>query len=102
MKYLNKPSKFTNLPVVEVKNDSYKVENGWEAICNKLNQSVAALAGKKKLVVIETYQGVIHEELISNLKSGLNFSRFILADDYLLPEEEIKKMVSPTTAFSVS
>jgi hypothetical protein len=83
MKYLNKPSKFTNLPVVEVKNESFKVENGWEAICNKLNHSIAALAGTKKLVVIETYQGVIHEELISNLKSGLNCNRFIHADDYM-------------------
>jgi len=95
MKYLNKPSKFTNLPVVEVKNDSYKVETGWKTICDKLNQSIAALSGTKKLVVIETYQGVIHEELISNLKSGLNYSRFILAEDYMLPEDEIKKMVFP-------
>jgi len=94
-KYLNKPSKFTNLPVVEVKNDSYKVENGWEAICDKLNQSILSLPEKKKLIVIETYQGVIHEELISNLKSGLNYNRFILAEDYMLPEEEIKKMVFP-------
>jgi mannose-6-phosphate isomerase class I len=94
-KYLNKPSKFTNLPVVEVKNESYKVENGWEAICDKINDSIATLSGTKKLVVIETYQGVIHEELISNLRAGLNYNRFILADDYLLPEEEIKKMVFP-------
>ncbi|NEW82772.1 MAG: mannose-6-phosphate isomerase [Mariniphaga sp.] len=92
-KYLNKPSKFNNLPVVEVTNAAYQVENGWEAICERLNQAISALSGKKKLVVIETYQGVIHEELITNLKNGLNHTRFILADDFMLPEEDIKKLV---------
>jgi mannose-6-phosphate isomerase class I len=92
-KYLNKPSKFTNLPVVEVKNDSYKVENGWAAICSRLNKEISAIDHPKKLVVIETYQGVIHEELMSNLKAGLKCDRFILASEYILPEEEIKKLV---------
>ncbi|MDP3435074.1 MAG: hypothetical protein Q8T04_19210 [Bacteroidota bacterium] len=86
-KYLNKPSKFTNLPVVEVKNESYKVENGWEAICARLNKEISVLGEKKKLVVIETYQGVIHEELISNLNACLKCDRFIQASEYLLPEE---------------
>jgi hypothetical protein len=94
-KYLSKPSKFTNLPVVAVKNDSYSVEKGWEAICSRLNQEISVCGGKKKLVVIETYQGVIHEELISNLQSGLKCDRFILASDYMLPEDEIKKLVFP-------
>ena len=92
-KYLNKPSKFNNLPLVEVKNESYKVENGWEAICNKLNKVIAALPGNKKLVVVETYQGVIHSELLSNLRTGLKYDRLIQAADFMLPEEEIKKLV---------
>ena len=91
--YLKHPSKFNNLPVVEVKNSQYKVENGWTAICNRLNKEIAAIDGNKKLVVIETYQGVIHEELILNLKNGLKFTRFIQAKDLMLPEEEIKKLV---------
>jgi hypothetical protein len=95
MNYLNKPSKFNNLPVVEVKNTKYKVENGWDAICESLNQAISAIAGKKKLVAIETYQGVIHEELIANLMSGLYYTRFILAKDYMLPEDEIKKLIYP-------
>jgi mannose-6-phosphate isomerase class I len=45
--------------------------------------------------VIETYQGVIHEELTTNLKNGLNPTRFIQAEDFLLPEAEIKKLVFP-------
>jgi len=91
--YLKSPSRFNNLPVVEVENTLYKVENGWEAICSRLNSHFEAITAKKKLVVIETYQGVIHEELISSLKNGLNHTRFILAKDFMLPEEEIKNLV---------
>jgi mannose-6-phosphate isomerase class I len=78
---------------VEVKNSNYAVENGWKAICDRLNRHIAALNLKKTIVVIETYQGVIHEELISNLKEGLKFSHFFLADDYMLSQEEIQKLV---------
>ena len=94
-RYLNKQSKYNRFPVVEIENPKYKVINGWKAICTSLNNAIIAMPGKKKVVVIETYQGVIHEELISNLKSGLNFDSFILASDFMLSEEEIKKMVFP-------
>lgn len=93
--YFGKPSKFRNLPVVEVKNDRYQIENGWEAICILLNKEIAALGGKKKIVVVETYQGVIHEELIANLKGGLNYARFIRADDFMFSEEEIRRLIFP-------
>ena len=94
-KYLNKPSKYNRFPVVEVDNPNYKVEIGWDSIINILNQSISEIPGNKKVVVVETYQGVIHEEIISNIKKGLKFDHFILASDFMLPEEEIKKMVFP-------
>lgn len=93
--YLNKPSRFNNMPVIEVKNGNWRVENGWEAICSRLNEEIRKLQGHKKVVIIETYQGVIHEELIMNLKAGLKFDRFIQASEYMLPEDEIKKLVFP-------
>jgi mannose-6-phosphate isomerase class I len=94
-KYLNNPSKFSNQPFVEVKNENYRVETGWEAICAKLNHEIDTLQGSKKIVVVETYQGVIHEELLPELNNGLNHTGFIRAEDYMLPEEEIKKLVFP-------
>jgi mannose-6-phosphate isomerase class I len=93
MKYLNNPSKFNNLPVVEVKNSLFEVEKGWEAICDRLNKEISALPGSKKLVVVETYQGVIHEELIAGLEKGIKTHKFIRAADCMLPENEIKKLV---------
>ena len=93
--YLSKPSNFNNQPVVEIKTDGWNVENGWEAICKRLNREVGALTGKKKLMVIETYQGVLHEEIITNLKKQLDYSRFIDSGEFMWPEEEIKRMVFP-------
>lgn len=94
-KYLNKPSKYNRFPVVEVDNPNYKVEIGWDSIINRLNLAISEIPGNKKVVVIETYQGVIHEEIISNIKKGLKFDHFILASDYMFAEEEIIKMVFP-------
>ncbi len=94
-KYLNKPSKFNNLPVVEVKDTTYKVEKGWADICNRLSKEILNIKSPKKQVVVETYQGVIHEELVSNLKTGLKHDRFIHAADFMLPEDEIKQLVFP-------
>ncbi|HBL77462.1 MAG: mannose-6-phosphate isomerase [Bacteroidetes bacterium GWF2_42_66] len=93
--YLKRSSKFNNFPVVEIKTEGWKVENEWEAICARLNKEISLIKGKKKRVVIETYQGVIHEELITNLKNGLDHTHFIHAEEYMLPEDEIKKLVFP-------
>ena len=93
--YLKKTSKFNNLPVVEVKNGQYRVENGWDDICTRLTLAIHKIPTKKKLVVVETYQGVIHEELINNLQTGLKPSVFIHASDFMLPEEEIIKLTFP-------
>ncbi len=46
-------------------------------------------------MVIETYQGVIHEEVEANLKNGLITDRFVRAEDFMLPEGEIKRLVFP-------
>ncbi len=93
--YLKNPSKFNNLPVVEVKNEQYRVVNGWSDICARLSLAIHKIPKKKRFVIVETYQGVIHEELIANLQAGLKPSVFINASDFMLSEEEIKKLTFP-------
>lgn len=94
-RYLNKPSKFNRLPEIVIKNVPFNLEKGWKDICRRLNKEITDLTGKKKILVVETYQGVIHEELLQNLKNGLSFNRFIEASDYMLPEKEIERLVFP-------
>ena len=94
-RYLNKPSKFNNTPFVEVKNETYNVIKGWEEISAKLKSEIQSLSKKKKLVVVETYQGVIHEEVETHLKKGLDALHFFRAEELMLPEKEIKELVFP-------
>jgi mannose-6-phosphate isomerase class I len=94
-KYLNKPSKYNNTPYVEVKNNAYHVTSGWNNIVAELNQAIQNLKGKKKLVVVETYQGVIYEEVMQHLESGLQCDRFVRVEELMRPEEEIEKLVYP-------
>lgn len=93
--YLEKKSSYNKYPVVEVGNNAYKVETGWANICSKLNKEIGRLPSSKKMVVVETYQGVIHDELRTQLTNGLQYTRFIDAANYMLSEEAIKKLVFP-------
>ena len=43
---------------------------------------------------METYQGIIHEEVMTNLKEKLHYDRFVHAEEFMLTEEEIKKLVA--------
>lgn len=93
--YLKVPSKFNNQPFIEINGVDYRVEKGWPAICERINDHISGLKKSNKIIVIETYQGVIHEEILREMRKNLNYDRFILAENYMWPEEKIKKMVFP-------
>jgi len=93
--FLIRPPGFNKAPFIEVNTSEYKVLNGWDEICCKLNLRIKAIQKSKKIIVIETYQGIIHEEVNGSFQSGLKYNRFITTEKYLLPEEEIRKLVFP-------
>lgn len=90
-----KKTAFNNLPVVEITNPAYKVEEGWEAVCGEINKAVEKPGSHKKTVVIETYQGVIYEDLLATFKEKLHYTTFVESRDYMLPEDEIKRLTFP-------
>jgi mannose-6-phosphate isomerase class I len=85
---------FNNKPFVDVKG-AFEVWKDWKAICQKLNEGIANLKKEKKVIVVETYQGVLDEELVEALSKGLNHDVWINAKDLMKTEEEIEKMVFP-------
>jgi hypothetical protein len=87
--------RYNKQPVVEVNHGSWMVVNDWAPICAHLNEVIASLPGKRKVVLIETYPGVLHDELINSLRAGLSHDRFLLSDDAMWPEERILEMVYP-------
>ncbi|HPC26365.1 MAG TPA: class I mannose-6-phosphate isomerase [Paludibacteraceae bacterium] len=94
-RYLNRPSNFNKTPYIEVKNDSYKITKGWDNVVDELNKVINKIDKKRKIIVIETYQGVIHEEVMINLQKGLQWSKFINAEELMFPEKKIKELVFP-------
>ncbi len=94
-KFLTNPSKYNNLPFVELKNKKYNVTTGWDKICNLIQTKVGDLGHDKTIIVVETYQGVLHEELISNLTTHLKPTKFIHSDSWFLSEQVVPQLVFP-------
>lgn len=85
---------FNNKPFVEV-TQPFEVWKGWGNICAEINNSIVNINKNKKIIVIETYQGVIDEELTKALQDGLNHDLWFNAKDAMKSEEDIKAMVYP-------
>ena len=85
---------FNNKPCVEVK-QPFEVWKGWGSICDEMNRAIAGMDGPSKVIVIETYQGVINEELIAGLKEGLAHDHWIDASRAMKSEQDIKSMIFP-------
>ena len=93
--YYKNASQFNNQPVVEVPDGQWSVVKGWKDICDRLNREAASLTGHRRIIMVETYQGVIHEELLENLKEGLKYTHFVEAREAMWPEETIRRLVFP-------
>jgi len=85
---------FNNKPSVRV-HGNYEVWKGWKSICAELNRSISSLEKSSVTIVIETYQGVIDEELVQALENGLKHDQWINAENFQKPETEIREMIYP-------
>lgn len=86
--------KFNRFPAIEV-GGNHESWLGWNEIIKKLNTEFSSIPDKQKTIVIETYQGVIHEEVENELKGKLNHALWINSSEGFKAEEEVKKMVFP-------
>jgi hypothetical protein len=83
---------FNNKPFVEVK-QPFEVWKGWNGICEEINNSISKIEKNQKVIVIETYQGVIDEELVKALQEGLKHDLWISAKTAMKKEDAVKTMV---------
>ena len=93
--YIKHKSQFNAQPTIKVHGENYNVVKGWSNICKQLNTAILELSPSRKVVVIETYQGIIYEELVEQLKNGVDHKLFIESRDLMLSEEEIKIKTYP-------
>jgi len=66
---------------------------GWNDICHELNEALAGISSQKKIIVIETYQGVHHEEILRSMVKGLEPGKAFHTREAFLPEDRINNMV---------
>jgi mannose-6-phosphate isomerase class I len=85
---------YNNKPFVEVK-QPFEVWKGWTAICDEINAASAKIDKALKVIVIETYQGVIDEELRAGIQSGLSHHLWIDAREAMKSDADIKTMIYP-------
>jgi mannose-6-phosphate isomerase class I len=87
-------SNFQKFPFVEVNCDSH-VSIGWQQITARLSQSINLISKKKKIIVIEFYQGVLSEEVTERLIKGIPHDYLIQAEEIYKSQNEIREMVYP-------
>ena len=85
---------FNNSPFVEIEGQ-FTVDLGWNAITERLRRHALDQGTKKKIIVVEYYQGVFEEETDAALMAGLNPDLVIHSRDIMWPEEKISAMVYP-------
>jgi mannose-6-phosphate isomerase class I len=88
-------SNFNKTPFIKITGREQECYNGWENICGVLAGRLDNLDKPRKVVVIECYQGVYHEEILNNLKRFIRFQHFIATADLFLPEKKIIELTCP-------
>ncbi|MEJ7739849.1 MAG: class I mannose-6-phosphate isomerase [Chitinophagaceae bacterium] len=92
---INKVSNYDKHPFIPVEGFEDDCWQGWEAIGEKLKKELHPVAGKKKVVAVESYIGVNQEEVLSALIRALRPVYTCLASDAYKCTAEIDKMVYP-------
>lgn len=67
---------------------------GWNDVVTTLNQAIDKKGDNRKIVVVECYPGVLHEELSGNLQR-VNHDLFIDTRTLMLSEDEIRDLTWP-------
>ncbi len=85
---------FNKYPVVVVENHEKDGISGWDRIGEKLNSTLAAMSGRK-IIAIETYQGVHLDDLRSHFSALLEPGLVLDTASCFLPESEIMRITWP-------
>ena len=88
-------SNFNKFPSVRIQAGRNDFFSGWKEISGELRRALDSVQKDKKVLVLETYQGVHHEEILSEVSAGLDFDTLLDAREVFLPENEINRLVYP-------
>jgi mannose-6-phosphate isomerase class I len=92
---MNQESIFNLTPFIKVTGWEHECYTGWENICMVLANRLGKFNKSRKILVVECYQGVNHDEVLNNLRRLIQFKHFISTDDLFLPEKKIVELTYP-------
>ncbi|MBI9067072.1 MAG: class I mannose-6-phosphate isomerase [Salinivirgaceae bacterium] len=88
----NKEMGFEKYPTIEVRGEEKSCYLGWKAIGKEIENALSNSINGKKTVVIECYQGVDFNELLTWVKEHLSYTNLVLAENTMLSEDSIKTL----------
>jgi len=88
-------SNYNKYPIIQVKGREGHLFRGWDAIVNRLNRELSMIPGRKKIVVVECYQGVDDAEVFGALSAGLRPDATFLSSQAFLAEDRIRELTWP-------
>ena len=88
-------SNFDKYPSVKVSEHSSDCFVGWDNICSELQKQISLGAHKRKVIAMDCYHGVLHDEVETALRKGLRHEAFYISTDAFKSPREITAMVHP-------
>jgi mannose-6-phosphate isomerase class I len=86
---------YDKFPTVSVTAGPNACVTGWNAIAERLHQTILNRGALKTILMVECYTGVYEEEVLAELQHRLKPSLTVAAKEALLPPAQIDTMVSP-------
>jgi len=93
--YSDAKPNFNSAPYIEVKGREDECFSGWESILSEIRNAALSQTKTQKVIVIECYQGVHQDEILSAVKEFLKPGLLIDAAGAFLAEENITAMTHP-------
>lgn len=90
---MNRKSTYEKFPVIAVPGFADAVVTGWDAIAQTLRQRLGESGNR--ILIVETYPGVLHDEVLPALRERIKPRQFIDTCALLLPEAVIRQLVAP-------
>ncbi len=86
-------SNYDKYPVIEI-NGGSDCWQGWKAIGEAIRKRVENIPGRKKIIAMECYPGILDREILTHLPEALG-ANFVLTRNFMLNEEKIHELVFP-------
>jgi len=87
-------SNFNKSPEIKIPGHDTEIFCSWSAISSQLSKRLTEIQKSKKVIVVECYQGINNNELLTALEEGLCPQLTINTAEAMLTEEEIRQTTS--------